>query len=109
MPSVDNVAVTESSGNVFADLEILSPEEALAKAELTRAISLIVEAERLTQAQVADLLGIDQTAVSALLLGHLNTFSIDTLLTYLLALDRDVDIIVKPKSAARPQARVSVV
>lgn len=109
MSGMDNITVTESSGNVFADLEIPHPDEALAKADLAHAISVIIETERLTQTQVGDLFGIDQPTVSALLNGRLNAFTINELLTFLLALDRDVDIIVKPKAAARPQARVSVV
>jgi predicted XRE-type DNA-binding protein len=54
-----------SSGNVFADLEVDAPEEALAKAELTVKISEIIEAKGLTQAAAAKVLGIDQPKVSA--------------------------------------------
>ena len=57
-----------SSGNVFADLGLDAPEEALAKAELTAKTSEIIEAQRLTQAAAAKVLGIDQPKVSARLL-----------------------------------------
>ena len=53
---------------------------------------------KLTQAQAADILGIDQPKVSALVRGKLEGFSIDRLLRFLNALGRDVEIIV---SAAR--------
>jgi hypothetical protein len=40
--------IRESSGNVFADLGVAEPEEALAKAELARQIGRIIARRRLT-------------------------------------------------------------
>jgi predicted XRE-type DNA-binding protein len=107
MNSADDSQVTESSGNVFADLDVADPDEALVKAELAGAIAALVNARRLNQTQAAELLGVDQPKVSALMRGRLSGFSVDRLLRFLLALDRDVDIVVTPKKEARP--RVSVV
>ena len=64
---------------------------------------------RWTQTQAADVLGIDQPKVSALMQGRLTGFSIDRLLRFLLALDRDVEIVIKPNSARSRRGRVSVV
>lgn len=83
------------------------PTEALAKAELARTIEDLIAARRLTQAQAADLLGIDQPKVSALVRGRLSGFSIDRLLRVLLALDRDIEIVIKP--GEHPGGRVNVV
>ena len=107
MSTADDLDYTESSGNVFADLGVTDPEEALAKAALARAISTLIAERRLTQVQAAELLGIDQPKVSALMRGRLAGFSIDRLLRFLLALDRDVEIVIKP--GARPGGRVHVV
>jgi predicted XRE-type DNA-binding protein len=52
--------VEKSSGNVFADLGVANPEEALAKAELARRISQIISKRHLSQKEAAILLGIDQ-------------------------------------------------
>ena len=41
---------TVSSGNVFADLGLPNPEEALAKAELANKISVLIQERKLTQA-----------------------------------------------------------
>ncbi len=90
-----------SSGNVFADLGIDAPEEALAKAELTAKISEIIEAKGLTQAAAAKVLGIDQPKVSALLRGKLTGFSTERLIKFLNALGRDVEIVVKDQSRRR--------
>lgn len=96
----------EGSGNVFADLEVAEPDEAMVKAELARAISTLVSARHLTQTQAAELLGIDQPKVSALMRGRLSGFSVDRLLRFLLALDRDVEIVVTPKKHAHPRVNV---
>jgi predicted XRE-type DNA-binding protein len=107
MATTDDIGYTESSGNVFADLGIGDPEEALAKAELARAISTLIAERHLTQGEAAKLLGIDQPKVSALMRGRLIGFSIDRLLRFLLALDRDVEIVIKP--GGHPGGRVHVV
>ena len=91
-----------SSGNVFADLEVDAPEEALAKAELTVKITEIIEAKGLTQAAAAKVLGIDQPKVSALLRGKLTGFSTERLIKFLNALGRDVEIVVKDGSRRGP-------
>lgn len=109
MSSPEDVSIIESSGNVFLDLEVADPEEALVKTKLARAISTIIAQRHLSQIQAAELLGTDQPKVSALTRGHLTGFSIDRLLRFLLALDRDVEIIITPKPGARKRARVSIV
>ena len=109
MSKADDTRVIESSGNVFADLEVADPEETLMKAELARAVSAIIDGKRLTQTQAAEVLGIDQPKVSALMRGRLSGFSVDRLLRFLLALDRDVEIVVTPKKQRQPHTRVSVV
>lgn len=88
---------TPSSGNVFADLGLPDPEGLLAKAELVRQIDAIIHERGLSQTQAAAILGIDQPKVSALLNGRLSGFSMDRLVRFLLALDRDVQISVRPK------------
>lgn len=90
------VIIEESSGNVFADLELKNPEELLAKAQLVQRIADIIAERKLTQAQAAKLLGIDQPKVSALLRGKLEGFSTDRLFRFLNALGRDVEIVIRP-------------
>jgi transcriptional regulator, XRE family len=54
---------------VFADLELPDAEEMQAKALLSIQIHDIIKRRHLTQAQAAELLGIDQPKVSALIRG----------------------------------------
>jgi len=100
--------ITAGSGNVFADLGVDAPEEALAKAELAARIGDIIASGDLTQAEAAKALGIDQPKVSALLRGRLTGFSTDRLIRFLNALGRDVEIVVHERRRHRP-GRLQVV
>lgn len=102
--------VTQSSGNVFADLGLPDADEALAKARLAQRIAAVIQKKGLTQIDAAATLGIDQPKVSALLRGKLTGFSTDRLLRFLTALDQDIEIVVRDKpSRARRHATLSVV
>lgn len=86
----------ESSGNVFADLDVENPEEALAKSELARQIAKIIKKKKLTQKQAAEILSIDQPKISALIRGRLRSFSLERLIRFLNALGQDVNIMISP-------------
>ena len=96
------------SGNVFADLGVARPEEALAKAELAHKITEIVTRRHLTQAEAAALLQVDQPKISALKRGRLAGFSLDRLVRFLVLLGSDVEIVVKTRRKSSRQARVMV-
>jgi predicted XRE-type DNA-binding protein len=91
----------KSSGNVFADIGVSEPDEALAKAELARQIGELIVRRGLNQTAAAKLLGVDQPKVSALLRGRLSGFSTERLFRFLKALGRDVHIVIKPARRAR--------
>jgi predicted XRE-type DNA-binding protein len=101
--------ITKSSGNVFADMDVPHPNEALAKAELAHKISDIIKKRKITQTEAADILGIDQAKVSALARGQLRGFSTDRLFRFLNALGQDIEIKVKRKPKSREAAQVHVV
>lgn len=98
--------VQTGSGNIFEDLGLENAEELLIKAELARKISGIVTSQNMTQSEAAELLGIDQPKVSALINGKLSGFSTSRLFRFLNALGRDVEIVVKPKSLSKAQTRI---
>jgi predicted XRE-type DNA-binding protein len=89
------VVIEPSSGNVFMDLEVPEPDEALAKAELARCICAIISQRKLSQAKAATLLGVDQPKVSALMRGRLDGFSVERLFRFLNALGQDVEIVIR--------------
>ena len=106
---MSNNDIRESEGNVFADIGVANPEQALAKAKLTRQIANIITSRGLTQHQAAGILHIDQAKVSALVRGQLRGFSTDRLFRFLNALGHDVEIRVKSKPATRKRASVHVI
>ena len=98
-----------SSGNVFADLEILNPEVALVKAELVQRIRDLIAGRNLTQAQAGQLLGLDQPKVSALVRGRVGGYSIDRLFRFLNSLGQQVEIRVRPRETpAKNEARRNI-
>jgi predicted XRE-type DNA-binding protein len=101
------IRVEEGPSNVFADLGLPNPERELLKARLTLQIHKIVKARGLTQTQAAQLLGIKQPHVSALMRNRAENFSIGRLIEFLTALGQDVKITVKPTRKA--QGEMSVV
>lgn len=100
---IDDTNATVGSGNVFADLDFANPEEELLKAKLVREIRAIINRRRLTQAEAAELLGLKQPDVSAIVTGRTGRFSLDRLVRCLHRLDYTVDVVVrhKPKSCKR--------
>ena len=94
--------ITRSSGNIFADMGLADADDLLAKANLALHIRRTIEVRKLTQAQAAILLGIDQPKVSSIINGRLDGFSTDRLMRFLNDLGCDVQISVsKPHPKAR--------
>ena len=100
--------VTKSSGNVFADIGVRNPDEALVKAKLARVIARAIEVRQMTQSEAADLLGIDQPKVSSLVRGKLAGFSIDRLFRFLTALGSDIEIVVKDSTKQNKPGHMKV-
>jgi predicted XRE-type DNA-binding protein len=96
------------SDNVFADTDVPNPEEAFVRAELMRRVTNIIRERRLTQARAAEILGTNQPTVSDLMRGQFPKFSLDRLIGFLNALDRDVEITVKPRQPGAERAGVVV-
>jgi predicted XRE-type DNA-binding protein len=84
------------SGNVFKDLGLPNAEEHLVKAQLVFKIDSILKKRRLKQVEAAVLFGVRQPDVSKMLRGDFRQFSVERLLRFLVALDQDVQIIIKP-------------
>lgn len=84
--AVQEVTVTRSSGNVFADLGLPNPEERLRKSEFVLMITRVMERRKLTQMRAAKLMGVAQPDLSKLLNGRTTSFSIDRLMEMLVAL-----------------------
>ena len=109
MSEEDMIEVEPGSGNVFADLGLPDADAHLLKAQLVSRIDGIIRRRKLTQAKAAELLALSQPDISRLLRGHFRDFSLERLLRLLMALDRDVETVIKrkPRSRARSQLHIT--
>ena len=100
----EEIEVTPSCGNVFADLDLPDPELLLAKAKLCVKISRLIRERRLTRPKAAKLMGLTPPKVSDLLRGRLDGFTLDHLFRCLDALGQEVEIVVRPKRSLQGAA-----
>jgi len=97
------------SRNVFKDIGVPNAEEHLIKAQLVFKIDTILKKRGLKQVEAADLFGVRQPDVSKMLRGDFRQFSVERLLRFLVALDQDVEIVVKPHRSRNDAAAMQVV
>jgi predicted XRE-type DNA-binding protein len=93
---------------LFADLGLPAPDELPAKARLASAIVDIIDERGLTQSEAGELLKTTQPKVSNLVNGRLEGFSLERLARFPDTLDRDVEIVVRPRPRSRKTARILV-
>ena len=81
---------TLSSGNVFKDLGLPSPDERLAKAKLAYKINRLIADQGMAQRNATDVLGISRSKMTALRNGRLQNFTIDHLVSLFRRMDSDL-------------------
>ena len=101
--------VEASSGNVFRDLGLRNAEEKQTKVRLAVAINQILQGRKLSQTAAARRLKVNQPKVSALANYQLEGFSVERLMNFLTALDRDVDIVIRRRPGTRRGGRIVVI
>jgi predicted XRE-type DNA-binding protein len=84
------------SRNVFKDLGVPNADEHMVKAQLVFKIDSIMKQRKLKQVEAAALFGVRQPDISTMLRGEFRQFSVERLLRFLVALNQDVEIVVKP-------------
>src|SRR5690349_18717710 len=100
--------VVQSSGNFFSDLKLANAEEKQTKVRLAVAINHILGSQQLSQIEAAKRLSINQPKISALSNYRLAGFSVERLMNFLTALDRDVEIVIRTKRSSRRRATILV-
>lgn len=91
-PKAQELTYAVSSGNVFEDLGLENPQDLLQKSRLVSLIGSVIQSREWTQSKAAAVMGIAQPDLSKLLKGHIAGFSLDRLLSMLLALGVSVRI-----------------
>ncbi len=97
MTTKRKVDVHRSSDNIFAELGLPDAESHFLKAEIVAELYRLVGKQKLTQANAGALMRIGQPEVSRLFKGHFREYSIERLMGFLTAFDRDVEVVVKPR------------
>ena len=100
MSDHNELKITRSSGNLFKDLGYPNADENLLKTKFAMIINRIIKERNLTQIGAAKLLDIDQPKISRLSRGLLSGFSIDKLMVFLILLNQDIEVNVKPHPAS---------
>jgi predicted XRE-type DNA-binding protein len=93
--------VEAGSGNVFTDLGFSDAGERRLRVQLAMRINELIAEGGLKQARAAELFGVPQPHVSELKNYKLSRFSSERLLRFLTQLDRDVEIVIRPKAKRR--------
>ena len=101
-------AITLGTGNVFADLGRPDAEAHYLKAALVSEILRIARARKLTQARLGELVGVSQPEVSRMSRGHFREYSVERLMHFLTALDREIEIVIRRRSGARRKRPIAV-
>src|SRR6266481_3515480 len=100
------VKVEVASGNIFADLGLPDADTHFLKAQIVAEIYRLTSQRKLTQAQTGKLIGISQPEVSRMFKGNFREYSVDRLMAFLTAFDRDVEIVVRPHKKAGKTGRI---
>lgn len=103
-----NDTIDVGTGDVFKDLGFPDAGERRLRTELAMRLNDLIEEHKLTQAVAAKIFGIAQPHVSELRNFKLNRFSSERLLHFITLLDRDIEIIIRPKAQPHDAGSVSV-
>ena len=106
MKSADDFEYQIGSDNIYKDLGFQNPGAWSIKARIAARIFELMDKKELTQKKAGELFGITQGRVSDLKRGQFDKFSVEKLLSFLNALDQDVEIRIHPKVAEAAQVYV---
>lgn len=101
------VKVEMGSGNIFVDLGLPDAEAHFLKAQIVSEIYRLTHERKLTQSQAGERMGISQPEVSRLFKGNFREYSVDRLMGFLTAFDRDIEIVVRPHKKAGKGGRIT--
>jgi predicted XRE-type DNA-binding protein len=95
-------AVHVSNDNIFAELGLPDAGTHYLKAQIVAELYRLTNEQKLTQTKAGALMGISQPEVSRMFRGHFREYSVERLMGFLTAFNRDVEIILRPRKARAP-------
>lgn len=99
--------IEKGSDNIFADLGRPDAETHFLKAQIVSEIYRLTNERKLTQAQMGKLIGISQPEVSRMFKGNFREYSVERLIAFLTAFDRDVEIVSRPHKKSGKMGRIT--
>lgn len=103
-----DIEFEHSSGNVFADLGLDDAQELYTRAALGSEVVKMLKVRGCTQAEAAQLLGIKQPEVSALMCARFHRFSQERLIGFLNKLNLKVTLHISRHQQGEPFQQVSI-
>lgn len=100
--------VVAGSGNVFQDLGFADSEDRKLRVQLAVRLNELIDELHISQTAVAKRFGVPQPHVSDLRNYKLSRFSSERLVRFITLLDRDIDIVIRPRDSAHEIGHVSV-
>jgi len=100
--------VDAGTGDVFRDLGYADAGERKLRVQLAMRVNELIEEGSLTQVKAAALFGIPQPHVSELKHYKLSRFSSERLMHFMTLLNRDVEIVIRPRDTSHATGQVSV-
>lgn len=91
------IEVHEGDPNIFAELGLPDADSHFLKAQIVAELYRLSSGQKLTQARAGTVMGISQPEVSRLFKGNFREYSIERLMGFLTAFDRDVEIVARPR------------
>ena len=101
------IRVEMGSENIFADLGLPDAQAHFLKAQIVSEIYRLTNQRKLTQSQAGERMSISQPEVSRLFKGNFREYSVDRLMGFLTAFDRDVEIVVRPRKKTGKGGRIT--
>jgi len=80
---IDNLDITHSCGNIFADIGLKNSQEQLIKAFIVNKIEQEIKKQGFTQTKAAQIIAISQSSLSRILRGNFSNISKSKLLACL--------------------------
>jgi predicted XRE-type DNA-binding protein len=101
--------VARGTGNVFADLGFPDAAERQVKLRLAYCVTQSLDGRKLSDVAAADVLGVSRVGIRALRNYRLRAFSIERLMTLVMAVGHDIEIVVRHAPRTRKAGRIHVV
>ena len=81
--------IDESSGNIYADIGVVNPEQMLSKARIVAQISQVIKRSEGGISRASDIIRLSETQLTEFLLGHFQDCREVDLMEYLAKLHQD--------------------